>query len=197
MPNWMSDWPFAVVYVAFVIGAALRSQVTYWIGRGITAGVLRTRWAERFEGPRTHRAISAIERWGMPIVPLSFLTVGFQTAVHASAGLLRLRWLRYTLWAVPGWFLWALLWAGGRMAAIAGLGTLAARSPLALALVLGVVTLGSVILVVRARRRRAATAAMLTASTHAPAPGPGPTRERLGGRAAHVPGADGRENQAQ
>lgn len=151
----MADWPFLVVYVAFVLGAACRSQATYWMGRGIAAGVLRSRWADRFDGPQTRRATASIERWGMPVIPLSFLTVGFQTAVHAAAGLLRLGWLRYTLWAVPGWFVWALVWAGGGMAAIAGAAALAARSPWALVGVSVLVVVAVVVLVLRARRRRA------------------------------------------
>lgn len=150
----MASWPFGVVYLVFVLGAASRSQATYWVGRGIAAGVLRSRWADRFDGPRTHRATVSIERWGMPVIPLSFLTVGFQTAVHAAAGLLRLGWLRYTLWAVPGWFAWALVWAGGPMAAIAGAAALAARSPWALAAVGLLVTVLVGVLVLRARRRR-------------------------------------------
>ncbi len=65
-------------------------------------------------GPGHRRAVDAVERWGMPVVPLSFLTVGLQSAVHGACGLLRLRWLRYTLWSVPGWLVWALVWAGWR-----------------------------------------------------------------------------------
>lgn len=155
MPDWLEGWPFLPVYLFFVAGAALRSQATYWAGRGIALGVLRSRWSQRLDHPRVRRATAAIERWGMPVVPLSFLTVGFQSAVHAAAGLLRLPWLRYTLWAIPGYLLWALVWAGGGMAAVAGGVALAARSPWALAgavVVVGVV----VALVVRARWTRRA-----------------------------------------
>lgn len=160
MPQWQ-DWPVAVIFVAGVLGAAARSQATYWIGRGVAARLLGTRWSHRLDGPRTRRAIASIQRWGMPIVPLSFLTIGFQTAINGAAGLIRIGWLRYTLWAVPGWILWSLLWTGIGFATVLGALALAARSPWALAgavaLVAAVVT--AVVLRSRHRRRQAATQA--------------------------------------
>lgn len=157
MPEWLDGWPFLPVYLVFVGGAAVRSQATYWAGRGIAVGVLRTRWARGLDHPEVRRATAAIERRGMPVIPLSFLTVGFQSAVHAAAGVLRLPWLRYTLWAVPGYLLWALVWAGGGMTAVAGTVALAARSPWA---VVAVVAVAAAVVArrVRARRRVAAVA---------------------------------------
>lgn len=154
MPEWLEGWPVGWVYLFFAVGAFLRSQATYWIGRGVTAGVLRSRWAEQVDSPRVRRATESIERWGMPIVPLSFLTVGFQTAVNAAAGLLRIGWVRYTLWALPGCLVWALIWGGGGMAAAAGALALAARSPVALAAAVLLVGAAVTVLVLRARARR-------------------------------------------
>nr|WP_297426882.1 hypothetical protein [uncultured Actinotalea sp.] len=156
MPSWLASWPFVWLYLFFVLGAALRSQALYWLGRGIAAGVLHSRWSARLEGPRTRRAVQLIERWGMPVVPLSFLTVGLQSAVHGASGLLRLHWLRYTLWSVPGWLVWALVWTGGGTAAVYGAVALAARSPWALAGAGVVVAVAVTALVLRRRRRREA-----------------------------------------
>lgn len=153
MPTWMEGWPVLGIYLFFVLGAAARSQGLYWIGRGAAAGLLRSRWRDRLDSRAVHRAVTSIERWGMPVVPLAFLTVGFQSAVFSAAGLLRLHWLRFTLWSVPGVLVWALVWAGGGMAAVAGGAALAARSPWALLAV--VVALGGlVVLGVRRRRQR-------------------------------------------
>lgn len=154
MPDWLEGWPVGWVYLFFVLGAVLRSQATYWTGRGVTAGVLRSRWSEQLDTPRVRRATASVERWGMPMVPLSFLTVGVQTAVNAAAGLLRIDWLRYTLWALPGCLVWALVWAGGGMAAAAAVLALAAGSPVALALAVLVVGGAATLLVLRARARR-------------------------------------------
>ncbi len=148
----IDGWPFAWIYLFFVVGVALRSQSLYWIGRGVTAGAVRTRWAARLEGPGTRRAVDVVERWGMPVVPLSFLTVGLQSAVHGACGLLRLRWLRYTLWSVPGWLVWALVWAGGGTAALWAVVELATRSPWALAAAALTAGGGVTLLVVQRRR---------------------------------------------
>ena len=153
MPEWLEGWPFLGLYLFFVLGAALRSQALYWTGRGITAGVLRSRLATRLEGARGRRALAAIERWGMPVVPLSFLTVGFQSAVHTACGLLRIGWLRYTLWSIPGWLAWALIWTTGGIAAAAAAVALAARSPWALVVVVVALVAAAVVLSAAARRR--------------------------------------------
>jgi membrane protein DedA with SNARE-associated domain len=168
VPSWLESWPFVWLYLFFVLGAALRSQALYWLGRGAATGALRTRWAGRLEGPRVQRAVRLIERWGMPVVPLSFLTVGLQSAVHGASGLLRLHWLRYTLWSVPGWLVWALVWTGGGTIALYGAVALAARSPWALAAAVAVVTVLVGLLAVRRRRRREADAVVeeLTGRAH-------------------------------
>lgn len=154
MPSWMAGWPVGAVLGFFLAGALARTQALYWLGRGVAAGVLRTRWAERLDAKQVARATGAIERWGMPVVPLAFLTVGFQSAVMTTAGLLRVGWLRFTLWSVPGAVVWAVVWGGGGMAAAAGVVAVARESPALLAVVLGAagvaVTVGTAV----ARRRR-------------------------------------------
>lgn len=161
--GWLADWPFAWIYLFFVLGAALRSQSLYWLGRGAAAGVLRSRWASTLDGPQVRRATAAIERWGMPVVPLSFLTVGFQSAVHGACGVLRLHWWRYTLWSVPGWLVWALVWAGGGTAAVWAAVRLAAASPWALGAAVAVLAAVVVLVVARVRRRRQAQRVASTA----------------------------------
>lgn len=171
MPGWMAGWPVGLVLVAFFTGALLRSQGLYWAGRGLTAGLLRaeprdgagasghrsrlarvrTALARRLDSDQVTRARSAIERWGMPVIPLAFLTVGFQSAVFAAAGLVRVGWPRFTLWALPGAAVWAVVWGGGGMAAAAGVVAAARRSPWALAAVLAAV--GLVVVAVAALRR--------------------------------------------
>ena len=154
MPAWMRDWPVLGVFLFFLFGAVARSQTIYWIGRGVTAGVLRSRWGDRLDSAQVRRATTTFERWGMPVVPLAFLTVGFQSAVFASVGLLRVGWLRYTLWTIPGCLVWAALWGGSGLVLVAGGWTLARRSPLALVAALLVVAAAGVLIGLRVRRRR-------------------------------------------
>lgn len=103
----MSDWPFALTYVVFFLGALARGSATYWAGRALRAGGDRSRFARHLDRPAVVRAEGVVRRFGAPAVALSFLTVGFQTAVNAAAGALRTPWWRY----LPGVVVGALLWA--------------------------------------------------------------------------------------
>ncbi len=154
MPSWIQDGPFALVYGFLLVVVFLRAQATYWVGRAVATGALRSRWARYVEGPRVRRATRVIDRWGLPVIPLSFLTIGFQTAVNAGAGLLRIRWPRYTVAMIPGCLVWAAVYAVGGLAAFEAGVALAARSPWALAAFVLTVTLLVVAVAIRARRRR-------------------------------------------
>ena len=157
MPSWVQSGPFALVYGFLLVVVFFRAQATYWIGRAVAAGAVRSRWARYVQGPRVRRATEVIDRWGLPVIPLSFLTIGFQTAVNAGAGLLRIRWVRYTVAMIPGCLVWAAVYAVGGLAAFEAGVALAARSPWALAAAVLVVGLLAAAVVVVARRRRAAS----------------------------------------
>jgi membrane protein DedA with SNARE-associated domain len=135
----------------FVV-AMLRANATYWVGRGVLGGVARTRFAHRLDGPTMHRAERFMARWGVFAVPLSFLTVGVQSAVNATAGLTRVPLVRYLPAVTVGALLWAVVYATVGLAAFYAAVVLALRSPWLLA----VVALGVVALVVVLRRRRRA-----------------------------------------
>lgn len=154
MPAWLEDWPVLAIYLFFLFGALARSQALHWLGRGVAAGVLRTRWSDRLDHPRVHRATSTLERWGMPIVPAAFLTVGLQSAVFSATGLLRIGWLRFTLWSIPGALVWAALWGGVGTTLAAGALAMARESPWALAAVAAVLALAAVLTVLAVRRAR-------------------------------------------
>jgi membrane protein DedA with SNARE-associated domain len=153
MLAWILALPFGWAAAFLTCVAAFRSQCTYWVGRAINAGVLRTRWARHWQSDRAQQGIDALQRWGWPIIPLSFLTVGFQTAVNAGAGLIGWRWPRYTLAAIPGWIAWGLAYAAGLLAAFGAAVSLAARSPW-LAGVAGLAVVTAAAVVVRRHRRR-------------------------------------------
>jgi membrane protein DedA with SNARE-associated domain len=155
MLEWITTLPFGWA-VAFLTGvAAVRSQCTYWAGRAARSGVLRTRWARHVTSDRASQGIDALQRYGWPIVPLSFLTVGFQTAVNAGAGLVGWRWARYTAAAALGWVAWGLAYAAGLLAVFGAAVSLAARSPWLAALAGIAVATGIAVGVRRHRRRKA------------------------------------------
>ena len=155
MPSWIQDGPFALLYTFLFVVVFFRAQATYGVGRAVAAGALRSRWARYVEGPRVRRATDVIDRWGLPVIPLSFLTIGFQTAVNAGAGLLRIRWPRYTVAMLPGCVMWAAIYAVGGLAAFEAGVALAAQSPWVLTTVgLAVASVAAGMVIVARRRRR-------------------------------------------
>ena len=81
------------------------------------------RW---FNGPTPKRGAKLLDKWGLIIIPLCFLTVGIQTAVNAGAGLVSMKWRTYTLAMIPGCIAWAILYGMGLLAIwMALLGTVA------------------------------------------------------------------------
>ena len=150
------DWPVGWLYLFFLSGAIARSQFLYWLGRGAVAGARRTKLQRIVESRHLDRARSAIEKWGMPIIPASFLTIGFQSAVQSSAGLLKIAWLRYTLWCIPGWLMWALVYTTGGTVVIWAFLETASHSPWT-AVALGILVIGGVAFAIARNRRRRLT----------------------------------------
>ncbi|MFC7491708.1 MULTISPECIES: DedA family protein [unclassified Knoellia] len=107
MSDLVDGWPVWAVFGAFFVIAMLRSNATYWAGRGLRAGGARTGMARHLDRPAVIRTGSFVDRWGAPVVVLSFLTVGVQTLVNAAAGALRMPLSRF----VPATLLGSLLWA--------------------------------------------------------------------------------------
>jgi membrane protein DedA with SNARE-associated domain len=163
----LDGFPFAVVVLALFGIVVIRAQATYWLGRGLAAGTLRTplarRAGRRLSGPRMSRALGLLNRWGAPAVTFSFLTVGVQTMINGAAGLTRMPYLRYTAAMLPGAVAWAFIYATVGLTAFYAALSAAAGSPWAVALgVLGAL----VVLAVQLRRRyRASSEAPVEGAT--------------------------------
>lgn len=122
VPSWAQAGPLLIGFLFVVVFC--RAQGTYWLGRAVHAGVIsgakntgpRAAIARWFSGPVPQRGARLLERWGIVIIPLCFLTVGLQTAVLAGAGILKMRWGRFTLAMLPGAVMWALLYGLGMLA---------------------------------------------------------------------------------
>ncbi|MCX5205401.1 VTT domain-containing protein [Streptomyces sp. NBC_00237] len=89
----------------------LRAGGTFAVGRLAGAGARRSRFADRLSTPKFQRAERAIQRWGSPVVAVSFLTVGFQTAANFLAGTMRMPLTRYLPALFVGGAAWALVYA--------------------------------------------------------------------------------------
>ena len=153
---------FVVAYLFLFAVAMLRGQATYWLARVVTEQTLRrthprTGWRATahhwLSGDAVGRGTTSLQRWGVGAVPVSYLTVGFQTLVLAGAGVLRVPWPVFTLAQVPGALAWALIYSTigfalwmAALAAVAG-------QPLAIAALGAVVVVAVATTVVRRRRR--------------------------------------------
>ena len=126
--EWINSQPFVIAVMFLTAVAAVRSQLTYLLGKGIRTGMVRAPWAQRMADDKQPKAVTSLEKWGWPLIPLSFLTVGFQTAVQLTAGLVGWRYLPYTLASIPGWLLWGVVYAAGGLAAFAGILALGRQS---------------------------------------------------------------------
>jgi membrane protein DedA with SNARE-associated domain len=131
----------------------LRAGGTYAVGRLASAGAQRSRFAARMATPRFQRAERAIQRWGAPVVAVSFLTVGFQTAANFIAGTVRMPLPRYLPALFVGGAAWALIYAWLGVAALKKLaGLFADNAALAVGLVaVALLAVGGVVM----HRRRA------------------------------------------
>ena len=96
--------------------------------------------------------MAAIHRWGLAVIPFSFLTVGFQTMVNAGAGALRMPWWKYTLAMIPGCLAWATIYSTIGFAVWGAVLAAAAGSPWGIA---GIAATALVVGATLAVRRRA------------------------------------------
>jgi membrane protein DedA with SNARE-associated domain len=144
------SWPFLWAWLVLFAIVLLRAGATYGLGRLVAAGVV-TRWAP---GERVQRAVDRVHRWGPPVVALSFLTVGAQSAVNAAAGLARMPVPRYLLGLVPGAAIWATVWSTVGFAAFYAAVELSEGRPGSLAVVLVTALVIAALVVVSGRSGR-------------------------------------------
>lgn len=120
MMEFIHSGPFLAVYLFLLCVVFMRAQATYWVGRwGAKLAIERVHPKSAFgkrllawlDSPATDSGIRAIHKWGLIVLPFSFLTVGFQTVVNAGAGLLRISWRRYTFAMFFGCLAWALIYS--------------------------------------------------------------------------------------
>ena len=157
--GFMAGWPYPLAVATLFVVVLLRAGGTYAIGRGAYAGAGRSRLARLTRTPAFARGQGLVERWGAPVVTLSFLTVGVQTVVNLAAGLARMPLRRYLPALLVGGLIWAFLYATVWSAGLAAWQLLFRVSPTA-AIVVGAALLLALAGYIgwQVRRRRAAEA---------------------------------------
>nr|WP_272902552.1 VTT domain-containing protein [Brevibacterium daeguense] len=90
----------------------LRAGGTYAVGRLVRGGMTRFSGVRRtLESDRYRRAEEGLNRWGPPIVALSFLTIGLQTLMNLAAGTTRMPLIRYLPALAIGGAAWATIYS--------------------------------------------------------------------------------------
>ena len=115
-----SSYPFGLALAFLFVVAMLRGQATYWIARYVTEQALRRTspregWQATVHSWLASDAVDrgryAVQRCGIAAVPLAYLTIGVQTVILASAGVVRMRWLRFTVAQSFGALAWGLIYS--------------------------------------------------------------------------------------
>lgn len=121
----ISEQPFAIAFGALFVIVMLRANATYWLGRGaLNGGRLSRKAARHLDGRHMQRAQRLSARYGVIAVPLSFLTVGVQTAINFTAGFTRMPLTRYLPAVTVGGLMWATLYSTVGMVGWAAIATL-------------------------------------------------------------------------
>lgn len=183
MPDFLAELPFWVAFVALFLGAMARGQMVYWAGRVVTEQTLRRTHPTGGRRRRMHDwlaaggaepGVRALRRWGLVMVPLSYLTVGFQSMVQAGAGILRIPLWRYALVQIPGALAWATIYTTIGFAAWEAVIAAAAGSPAGLVGLILLVALVVTLVVLRHRRSRHRTPGATAETPTSPDPTPPP-----------------------
>lgn len=173
--DFLANGPFWLVFAVLFVGAMLRGQMMYWIGRIPTEQALKrtaptTGWRGRahewLSGGGADAGIRSIRRWGLPVVSAGYLTIGFQSVVQAAAGVLRIPLPWYILAQIPGALAWALIYSTIGFALWAAALAAAAGSPWGVAAIIALLATAVSAILLRRRRRRAAS--LLPAPTPTP-----------------------------
>ncbi len=116
--EWIESLPLALAFVFLYLVVLSRAGGTYLLGRLAHHLADRGRLHTFLNSERTTRARRVVNTYGAPVVAVSFLTIGFQTAVNAAAGLTRMPLRRYLPALLIGGAVWALLYATVGLAVI-------------------------------------------------------------------------------
>ena len=118
MMDWIAALPLGWSILFFWGLAVIRATVTFTLGRGIAAGADHTALRRYMSGPVYERAMHFADRWGPWAIPFCFLTVGIQTAVIGSAGMARMRWIRFLPAMALGTLIWGIIYGTVGMAVV-------------------------------------------------------------------------------
>lgn len=108
MREFVEGLPWWLAFIVLFLAAEARGNAIHFLGRGMRAGGDRTRLRRWLDGSAIAAAERLVRRFGPPAVTLGHLTVGLQSAITASSGMLRMPQRRFQ----PALAVGAAIWAG-------------------------------------------------------------------------------------
>ncbi|MCI4010219.1 VTT domain-containing protein [Brevibacterium sp. ZH18] len=108
------DWsfPLAVTWLIMFGIILVRAGGTYLLGRLARRGIRRVdRIDAIMSGPKYRKAEAMIDRYGAPVIAVSFLMIGVQTVLNLAAGTSAMSYRRYVPALVVGGSVWALIYS--------------------------------------------------------------------------------------
>lgn len=108
------EWslPIAVTWLILFGIILARAGGTFLLGRLARRGIRKIERVDTImSGPKYRKAESLIERYGAPVIAVSFLMIGVQTVLNLAAGTSGMSYRRYIPALVVGGSLWALIYS--------------------------------------------------------------------------------------
>lgn len=108
------DWSFPIAVTWLILFGIIlaRAGGTYLLGRLARTGIRKIDRVDKImSGPKYRKAEDMIDRFGAPVIALSFLLIGVQTVLNLAAGTSAMRLRRYLPALVVGGSLWALIYS--------------------------------------------------------------------------------------
>jgi membrane-associated protein len=103
----VGDLQIAFVVAAGATGAYLGDSSAYWLGRGLGDRLERGFFRRARAARRKAWAERTLDRHGGPLILGARFVPGGRTATTLTAGIVRMRWLRFALFAAAAAILWA------------------------------------------------------------------------------------------
>lgn len=154
-----STWnlPLLVVWLIMYGIILCRAGATYVLGRLARGGLAKSpRIRALLASEGYAKAEERVNRWGAPVVAISFLTVGFQTLANLAAGTTRMPWLRYAAALAVGGAAWATVYSVVGFAGFRAIMLAYRQAPVLTLSVAAVIVVTLVVLLVVTGRKRSA-----------------------------------------
>lgn len=149
--------PLAIVWIIMYGIILCRAGATYALGRLTRGGLSKSpRIRALLVSQKYARAEERVNRWGAPVVAVSFLTVGFQTLANLAAGTTRMPLLRYLAALAVGGAAWATVYSIVGFAGFQAIMLAYSRAPVLTVVIAVAAVVILVVAVARPVRRRAA-----------------------------------------